>query len=727
MTERLVIPLVELEPTAVSLAGGKACSLAALTGAGLPIPAGVAITTDAYEAFLSHGGLRERIALELGRKDQTEMRWEELWDAALRIRNLFLTTELPAELRDSLADGLGRRLTQVPVVVRSSAPGEDASGASFAGLHESFVNVRGAEAVLTHIRLVWASLWSDAALLYRRELGLDPRRSTMAVVVQELVVGERSGVCFTVDPRDAARSLVEAVHGLNQGLVDGSVEPDRWELDRATGAIVSRVVAEREHWVRPDADGVRLRALPPALMSRAPLDDGDVRRVYSMARHAESSFSAPQDVEWTIAGDHLSCVQSRPITTGAATADDRAGYLSLRRTFDNLSALRRRIEDELLPAMAREADKMAAVPLETLDADALRAEVVRRRRRYEHWIDVYSVDLIPFAHGARLFGQVYNDAVRPDDPHEFTLLLASTDMVSVARNRELERLAADVRGGGSVEKALDAFVEHHGDGSWGSATLATQRDTLRHLLLELAEKPEDDDPRPQVRDDAELERRYFRAMGEEDRDYAAELLDLGRASYRLRDDDNIYLGRIEGQLLRAAEVARRTGSLEEAEAARLTAPLHPTVGARPAGQGEDADAARVEGAARQSVASPDPAPGDAGAPDTGSQLRARQLLGQPAGPGLAVGPARIVLGPEDLAAFRAGEILVCDAVDPSMTFVVPLAAAIVERRGGMLIHGAIIAREYGVPCVTGVPGATEVITTGDRLSVDGHLGIVVVG
>ena len=89
--------------------------------------------------------------------------------------------------------------------------------------------------------------------------------------------------------------------------------------------------------------------------------------------------------------------------------------------------------------------------------------------------------------------------------------------------------------------------------------------------------------------------------------------------------------------------------------------------------------------------------------------------------------ARVVAGREDLAAFADGEILVCDAIEPEMTFVVPLAAGIVERRGGMLIHGAIIAREYGLPCVTGVPRATELIRTGDRVTVDGYLGIVIVG
>jgi len=108
-------------------------------------------------------------------------------------------------------------------------------------------------------------------------------------------------------------------------------------------------------------------------------------------------------------------------------------------------------------------------------------------------------------------------------------------------------------------------------------------------------------------------------------------------------------------------------------------------------------------------------------------VAARQIVGQPAGPGLATGKARVISQHSDLFLFKRGDILVCDAIDPGMTFVIPLASAVVERRGGMLIHGAIIAREYGLPCVTGVPDATRWIKTGDVITVDGYLGMVIIG
>jgi pyruvate,water dikinase len=106
---------------------------------------------------------------------------------------------------------------------------------------------------------------------------------------------------------------------------------------------------------------------------------------------------------------------------------------------------------------------------------------------------------------------------------------------------------------------------------------------------------------------------------------------------------------------------------------------------------------------------------------------ARQLIGQPASPGLATGTVRCIRGRDALSKFRRGEILVCDAIEPTMTHLVPLASAIVERRGGMLIHGSIIARELGIPCVNGVRNAADVLKDGDFVTVDGHLGIVTVG
>ena len=217
----LVVDLQEVASLEAAHVGGKALHLGRLHGAGFRIPAGFCLAVEAYEMFVAENALVPFLQVELGRKPLDEMRWEELWDAALRVRSGFLAAPVPTGVRNELRKALAR-LGPV-LAVRSSAPGEDSGGSSFAGLHESVTGVSGEAAVLDAVRVVWASLWSDAALLYRREMSLDPLSSRMAVVIQEMVPEDCSGVGFGCDPRDGSHEVqvVEAVPGPCSLLVDG--------------------------------------------------------------------------------------------------------------------------------------------------------------------------------------------------------------------------------------------------------------------------------------------------------------------------------------------------------------------------------------------------------------------------------------------------------------------------------------------------------------------------
>ncbi len=707
--------------------GGKTLALAKLHQYKIRVPKTFCVPCHVYDSYLSATRLKDRILMEINRKAIEQMRWEEIWDVSLRIRNFFLTTPIPGRLGQSLAREIRTHCGAAPVAVRSSAPAEDGKSTSFAGVHESFLNVSGTDDILKHIRLVWASLYSDAALLYRKELELDISKSAMAVVVQELIPSDRSGVFFSINPSDSAQSVLESVYGLNQGLVDGDIDPDRWIIDRSSGNILKHTEPGRDHYAVPVRDGVSLEPLPEDLRKKTPLNEQEIRQVWETGIKAERLFNRPQDMEWAFSRDRLVVLQARPVTSsGFKDSDDkRAWYLSLHRSYENLKTLHEKIETRLIPEMIRTADTMGQIhPIEMSNA-ALAHEIKTRQEIYDHWVKVYWADFIPFAHGIRLFGQVYNDAVRPEDPYEFMNLLEKTGLKSIERNRLLEKLADVIRQDPDLKKTLaigdepatdhpfmvflEEFVSEFGDlacQTAGATECYQGNAAIIRIVLQFARRPSAPSLKKEDTDIQALKKKYLACFPKEKQVFATDILHLGRASYRLRDDDNIHLGRIEARLFEAVQEGRNRMAdpesypLDLEQLAELPALSLPLDG--PVSSPEKETASGV----------------------TDLWIKARQVVGHPAGPGIAKGCARVILDQKDLLEFKQGEVLICQGVDPNMTFVVPLAAAVIEERGGMLIHGAIIAREYGLPCVTGASHITRLIQTGDRVTVDGYLGIV---
>ncbi len=652
----LTATLAEAGRLPVELVGGKARSLGQLLDASLPAIDGIVITTSAFRAFAAGSGLAERVALEFARRPLDDMRDEELWDASTRIRSAFQAAPWPHELREEVERRVAPIVATGPVVVRSSAPQEDSAERSFAGLHESLVGVRGVEAVLSAVATVWSSLYSERALMYRAELGLDVGRAAMAVVVQPLATSERSGIAFTASPVEAGAGEIEAVWGLGEGLVSGRIDPDRWTIERASGEVLAHVPGPRDRTMALHGTRIELEDVSAAHHRSAPLGPDEIHSVWALALSAEARFGAPQDCEWTYDRGRQVLVQSRPITT--LPVDARSSWARAESGEERLIELGRRIDGELLPAMARETQALRAVDLAVLGDDALAAQARACHEAVERWREVYRTEFIPFAHGVRVFGRYYNDRIRPRDPFEFIGLLVRTD---------------------------EEYAQH------------------ARLLAEIGVEPP---PGPVAKDRPERETRFFELVGAEERERAARLLRLGRDSWRLRDDDNLYLRALEQEAERvlAEIVGRRArsdggGHVSEALAAAESA---------------------LAGLAATSVDSNRPPPLVAEPGET-----PRQLLGQPAAPGVGRGVARVARTAAEVRELRRGEVLVVDALEPDTAAFAARAAAIVERRGGMLVHGAIVAREHGVPAVTGITDATNVIRTGQLVTVDGYLGIVV--
>ncbi len=716
----MLIPLRDIRDNDGKRVGGKAGNLSFLLNSGIEVPDGVCIPSGVYRRFVDETGLTIKIFTELNRKDFSAMRWEEMWDASLKIRKLFLHASFPDAMEKELAEGVAPFASNLAVSVRSSAPVEDSEQSSYAGLFESFIHINCIESILHHVKLVWASLWSDRALLYQKELGLDPRSSSMAVVIQEMVYGDVSGIAFTENPIQAGESVIEAVYGLNQALVDGSVEPDRWILDRKSGRVRDFTESTRENKLVALSSQAGMVPCTEEERSRPPLDKTSLKTVYENSRRIEELYRRPQDVEWTICNGQLVTLQARPVTAGSGADDEskRLWYRSLRRSFHNLMELLDRIENRVLPEMDHESGEMENMDLALLSDRKLADEIERRRERLNYWNSVYYDECIPLAHGPRLFGEVYNNRVSPEDPFEFVNLLAATNMKSLTRNGMLVSMAKELQESPALREELEAgtipaggfgntvneFLAEYGALITGSTEREKQREILAPLLLNWSGSENLSTAGAAAAVD--LEAAFMESFPGDDRETAEELLSLARASYRLRDDDNIYIGKIESEYRRSVDQGARRLENRGAETDGL----------------DDKHIVSLLRGKR-----PHSRPERPGPEETPAPYRARQLTGQAASKGIASGIARVIQDTGDLYRFQPGEILVCDAVDPVMTFVLPVCAGIVERRGGMLIHGAIIAREYQVPCVTGIPDAASLIKTGDRVTVDGFLGIVTIG
>jgi len=303
--------------TDVAQAGGKGASLARLATAGLPVPPGFVVTSAAFATFLAETGLAATIRSLLREVDPDQRRALEA--AAEELRRAILTAPMPLEL-DAAVAGAYAELGHgepIAVAVRSSAVAEDSQQASFAGQQETFLDVRGVDAVLEGIRACWASFFSPRALFYRARKGsLDDL--AFAVVVQELVVPEKAGVLFTADPVQRRRDVlvVEAVWGFGESLVSGEAIPDHYEIERTSGRVLRAIVpVKRTMTARGEHGGLVERAVPEHLQRARVLDDRELVALRELAEQVEAFFGLPQDVEWAIGRGELFVLQSRPITT----------------------------------------------------------------------------------------------------------------------------------------------------------------------------------------------------------------------------------------------------------------------------------------------------------------------------------------------------------------------------------------------------------------------------
>jgi len=333
---RFAVGIAGLGAADAARAGGKAAALGELARAGMHVPRGYVVTAAAFglamDALDPSGAVRGALG-DLPGDDLAA-----IGRAAAGLRARITAAPLPAEVAADISLAY-EELGASAVAVRSSATMEDSPEASFAGLQDTYLAVRGADAVLDRVRACWASLYNDESVAYRRRQGIGEDGLAMGVVVQRMLSPRAAGVMFTRSPVNGDRSVVaiEGTWGLGSALVAGEVTPDSFTVSKVTGEVTGRRVGAklRAHSFMPNGQGISAQPMPPALRRSPCLTDDEARALAQAGRQIEDHYGVPQDIEWALLGDspgdpalhadpadRIVLLQSRPETVWAAR--DRA-------------------------------------------------------------------------------------------------------------------------------------------------------------------------------------------------------------------------------------------------------------------------------------------------------------------------------------------------------------------------------------------------------------------
>ncbi|MEO8897957.1 MAG: rifamycin-inactivating phosphotransferase [Candidatus Dormibacter sp.] len=326
-----VLGFPEIDQTHVAVVGGKGAHLGELSRIkGIRVPAGFCVTTDAFRRIRAEAPSIDDRLERLSRLKPDD--GEAIRALSAEIRQTIEEIAIPDDLAAEITGALGQLGEQAVYAVRSSATAEDLPTASFAGQHDTYLNVVGPTAILAHISRCWASLFTERAVTYRLRNCFDHRKVHMAVVVQQMALAQVAGILFTADPVTSNRKVatIEASFGLGEALVSGLVNADVYTV--RDGDIVAKTVAIKQRAILASpGGGTHEQAMEPAQQEQPALTDAQIVELALLGRRIEAHFGSPQDIEWCLVDDGFQIVQSRPITTlfPIPEVGDRANHVYL--------------------------------------------------------------------------------------------------------------------------------------------------------------------------------------------------------------------------------------------------------------------------------------------------------------------------------------------------------------------------------------------------------------
>ena len=311
----------DINKDSVAEAGGKGASLGEMTQAGIPVPPGFVITTEAFHKFqdpsendfLSETNLTQEIEAQLSKVNHENM--ESVNRASETIREMILNTEIPAHLAEEIKAAF-KQLNAQFVAVRSSATAEDGSTASWAGELDTFLNTTE-NTLLENVKRCWASLFTPRAIFYRFEKGFHKSHVSVAVVVQKMVNSEAAGVAFSVHPvtEDRNQIIIEAGWGLGEAVVSGQITPDAYVIDKRDWTLLDVNVTEQEKGLIKKTAGGNEWVELGEKRTKQKLSSEQIIELAKLVTEIEKHYGFPCDIEWAIEKETFYVTQSRPITT----------------------------------------------------------------------------------------------------------------------------------------------------------------------------------------------------------------------------------------------------------------------------------------------------------------------------------------------------------------------------------------------------------------------------
>jgi pyruvate,water dikinase len=321
-----ILDFEKLDKNSLPLVGGKNASLGEMIKTGIRVPPGFAVTTDSYLEFITEAGIKNKIYDRLA--DLNPDNVETLNRASRDAQKLIKKAAIPEAVGQAIKEGYLRLcekcgVESVPVAVRSSATAEDLPTASFAGQQDTYLWIQGSDQVVTHVQNCWASLYTPRAIAYRLKNEFPHEKVLISVGVQKMVNAKAAGVMFTLNPTngDVSKVLIEGNWGLGETVVSGSVNPDKFVVDKVMLEINERTISTKHiECVFDLKQGKVIDADVDADMQcTCCLTDNEIKMLVRAAKNIENHYGRPMDIEWAIDQDfpfpeNMFIVQARPET-----------------------------------------------------------------------------------------------------------------------------------------------------------------------------------------------------------------------------------------------------------------------------------------------------------------------------------------------------------------------------------------------------------------------------